>query len=225
MGKTRKDLAWEHGESLPNNSSKCCYCAKVLKSGGVTRLKQHLAGKGNQVVACTACPKEVRAEMKRLLSGWYEDVAAKRNRDFELRDALSRPAHIDDPIDPNEIPTPIDDMDDQAMKRSRIDRYLSNGELNAHVALGHMPNKKEGPFDPYALRWESARQPTVKSMWGNSKERYHIAVLRWFHFSGIPPNVANNPYFVTMFDECARAGPGVRPPSTYEIMTNLLDKE
>lgn len=41
-----EDIAWQHGTMIGGDRRKikCNYCGKEMHGGGVTRLKQHLAG-------------------------------------------------------------------------------------------------------------------------------------------------------------------------------------
>ncbi|RXH76816.1 hypothetical protein DVH24_019704 [Malus domestica] len=43
---SKRDPAWEHGDPIDGNKhgTICKYCGRVMKSGGVTRLKYHLSG-------------------------------------------------------------------------------------------------------------------------------------------------------------------------------------
>lgn len=54
------DIGWEHGTALDGDKRKvkCNYCAKIV-SGGITRLKQHVAGISGNVEQCPSAPKEV----------------------------------------------------------------------------------------------------------------------------------------------------------------------
>ena len=49
-----KDVVWEHGENL-YPGWRCNYCRAQKGGGGATRLKQHLAGRGAEVVHCQMC--------------------------------------------------------------------------------------------------------------------------------------------------------------------------
>jgi hypothetical protein len=54
-----RDQVWEHGENL-FPGFKCKYCVKEFRGGGVTRLKEDLAGKSGNVARCTKCPPDIR---------------------------------------------------------------------------------------------------------------------------------------------------------------------
>ena len=54
-----KDVVWEHGENLYPRW-RCNYCRTQKGGGGATRLKQHLAGRGAEVVHCRNVSPDVR---------------------------------------------------------------------------------------------------------------------------------------------------------------------
>ena len=49
-----EDLAWAHARAVPNakNNTICLHCNKLIKEGGITRLKYHLVGIRGQVEPC-----------------------------------------------------------------------------------------------------------------------------------------------------------------------------
>lgn len=56
------DMGWDYGELVdPNNVTKvkCKFCNHV-STGGIYRLKQHIAGNTNVVKKCKKCPEEAR---------------------------------------------------------------------------------------------------------------------------------------------------------------------
>ena len=55
------DPTWAHGQVIvgAKNSCICVYCSKRINGGGITRLKQHLAGIKGQVEACKKVPADV----------------------------------------------------------------------------------------------------------------------------------------------------------------------
>ncbi|MCX8840266.1 hypothetical protein NOL00_24975, partial [Vibrio parahaemolyticus] len=65
------DPGWMHGVAIGGNRqhTECKYCHKKLKSGGITRLKEHLAGGFKNVAACPSVPRQVREQMKGHLTG------------------------------------------------------------------------------------------------------------------------------------------------------------
>ncbi|CAO2187507.1 unnamed protein product, partial [Urochloa humidicola] len=62
-----------HGEPYRVRGFKCYYCQMTIKSGGTTRLREHLAGITQNVVYCKDVPHNVKALMK-------DQVACQRAR-------------------------------------------------------------------------------------------------------------------------------------------------
>jgi hypothetical protein len=57
--RSQADEVWEHGENIyPGFVYKYCKCSK--KSGGATRFKQHLVGRGKNVNHCSCVPPDIR---------------------------------------------------------------------------------------------------------------------------------------------------------------------
>ena len=78
-----RDVVWEHGENL-YPGWRCNYCRTQKGGGGATRLKQHLAGRGAEVVHCRNVPPDVRDFFQREL-----DRAKKATADL-ARERLRR---------------------------------------------------------------------------------------------------------------------------------------
>ena len=64
------DPGWEHGVAHDGNKKKvkCKYCGKIV-SGGIFRLKQHLARISGEVTYCKKAPEEVYMKMKEHIDG------------------------------------------------------------------------------------------------------------------------------------------------------------
>ncbi|KAL0916506.1 hypothetical protein M5K25_014025 [Dendrobium thyrsiflorum] len=65
------DPGWDHGVAQDEKKKKvkCNYCGKIV-SGGIYRLKQHLARVSGEVKCCRKAPREVILEMKENLEGY-----------------------------------------------------------------------------------------------------------------------------------------------------------
>ena len=103
-----RDPAWEH--ALPNPDSKqgsiCKYCGLVMKGGGVTRLKYHLAGVDprHNVQRCNSVPPEVKQHITAMLDHKQHQKNKKAHQIEELRAELRGEGHInlsdsDDDVD------------------------------------------------------------------------------------------------------------------------------
>jgi hypothetical protein len=75
----KTDVAWKHGVPDPANPRKiqCKYCKKWV-TGGVYRLKHHLAGTQKDVEACKAVPNEIKSEILQICARLQENLIKNR---------------------------------------------------------------------------------------------------------------------------------------------------
>ena len=64
--RNRSDLGWEHGVEVGSRQVQCNYCEEI-HSGGIYRLKHHLAGTRKNISVCPSVPKKVREKFVALL--------------------------------------------------------------------------------------------------------------------------------------------------------------
>ncbi|XP_042490145.1 uncharacterized protein LOC122070102 [Macadamia integrifolia] len=79
--------------------------------------------------------------------------------------------------------------------------------------------------DPHAYRKKGSKQLKIKEMWEDMKAYVGEAVSKWMLFHSIPTNATTGPYHQPMLDAMAEAGPGIKGPTTYEVMNVYLPKE
>ncbi|KAJ7980474.1 HAT dimerization domain-containing protein [Quillaja saponaria] len=74
------DPGWEHGVAQDERKKKvrCNYCGKIV-SGGIYRLKQHLARVSGEVTYCDKAPEEVYLKMKENLEGSRSNKRQKQD--------------------------------------------------------------------------------------------------------------------------------------------------
>jgi len=80
----RSDIAWKHCNSVGGDTRKlqCKYCQKVV-TGGVYRLKHHLAGTQKDVGACKDVTDEVKKEMLEIVVGLQQNLNKKSRLNME----------------------------------------------------------------------------------------------------------------------------------------------
>ena len=79
-------------------------------------------------------------------------------------------------------------------------------------------------IDPYMFR---SKQKSIKSMFSaESAKKVGKAISEFFLFNGIPFNAADSgPYYQSMIDTIAEAGPGIKGPTGYQIGNAYLEEE
>ncbi|EEC66541.1 hypothetical protein OsI_32690 [Oryza sativa Indica Group] len=78
------DYVWNHGERI-GEGFKCKYCKMTRKSGRGTRLKEHLAGRRHNVIACSGVPPKVRKAMRISLNKVKQRTKAAKNRRAKMK--------------------------------------------------------------------------------------------------------------------------------------------
>lgn len=76
------DPGWEHGIAQDERKKKvkCNYCGKIV-SGGIYRLKQHLARVSGEVTYCDKAPEEVFLKMRENLEGCRSNKKPRQSED------------------------------------------------------------------------------------------------------------------------------------------------
>ena len=79
-------------------------------------------------------------------------------------------------------------------------------------------------IDPYMFR---SKQKSIKSMFSaEGAKKVGKAISKCFLFNGIPFNAADSgPYYQSMIDTIAEAGPGIKGPTRYQIGNAYLEEE
>ncbi|XP_058106460.1 uncharacterized protein LOC131249702 [Magnolia sinica] len=114
-GGRQPDIGWTYGQPISDNrfGSICDLCDHVSRSGGITRLKKHLAGGYRNVADCPKCPKDVREQMKTILKKNVKSKDERHVREREIKEELGRPPYAseDDVVD-------LDNDDDPEYRRA-----------------------------------------------------------------------------------------------------------
>lgn len=87
----RTDPGWQYGEEIDAKAKtvKCKFCNET-RSGGIYRLKHHLAGTKFHVEPCTKVPTEVREKFIKLLGTTVETNDAKRRKLIAIEEEEAR---------------------------------------------------------------------------------------------------------------------------------------
>ncbi|XP_068503728.1 uncharacterized protein [Phaseolus vulgaris] len=183
MASGRTDSAWKHCVSVDGKTRnlRCKYCDKVL-TGGVYRLKHHLAGTSKDVGACVSVPEDVKKSMM--------DTVVNLQQNF-LKKSISR-------------------------EESSMGQTESGIKRSIEEQIGNSSNifKRKGS------------QSTINAIFKkNDREDACQEIARFFYNNAIPFNVAKSEEFKRMVELIGRHGPGLKPPSYYEIRVKYLKQE
>ncbi|KAL5705550.1 hypothetical protein ACHQM5_023841 [Ranunculus cassubicifolius] len=121
-----RDIGWLHCRPVGDGTSKtqCNYCGKVMSGGGITRMKQHLAG-GNDVEKCTKCGVEVRQ--------LFRDMLRKKKQPKSSSRRLKAQRYEEDGDDA--LPDFEDDKEISPMTQCQLSAGVSFGRADEEIAL------------------------------------------------------------------------------------------
>ncbi|KAH7856040.1 hypothetical protein Vadar_031995 [Vaccinium darrowii] len=124
------DIGWKFGVTVEKNNRsrvKCKLCDKVM-SGGITRLKEHLAHKKGQVASCDRVTSEVRILMMQHLQGNNAKQFDKRKRKEESKEQI-RATQCDEEDEYDAFNMHSDDSDpEMSMARQESLRFQNEYE-------------------------------------------------------------------------------------------------
>ncbi|XP_058179301.1 uncharacterized protein LOC131298043 [Rhododendron vialii] len=225
---SKKDPGWKYCEKVePHNNTKlkCIFCNEV-KNGGVSRIKQHLAGGAKRnTAACRRCPPEVREEMREFI----------RKRD-EAKSQIKSIPDIDDAMNDDDYDL---DLDDDIIESNPRSKKSSTHGSTTSASIHSKPKKPRNiePLDTYYTpepevvvenRKAKGKQPKIDENEPYKKilkDRAHQAIARWIYDCRIPLNVVNNDSFAPMIEAIGQYGPGLPPPTYHQVRVPLLKKE
>ena len=94
--KKETDLTWNHCESVPPHRLlvKCKYCSHTCW-GGIARMKHHLAGTKENVIACISVPDDVKDMFIKLLEDKEKVKEANRQDYFEEVDIKDKKGRLE----------------------------------------------------------------------------------------------------------------------------------
>ncbi|RVW84750.1 hypothetical protein CK203_046693 [Vitis vinifera] len=199
---SRKDFVWKYVMEVSGEQYLRCKFCNQRCTGGVNRLKHHLAGTHHGMKPCNKVSEDPRLECKEALAN-FKDKKTKRN---ELLQEIG--------------------MSPTSMHESALSKTI--GTLGSGSGSGSVSGSGEsiprGPMDKFTI--SQPRQSTLNSKW-KQEERKEVCrkIGRFMYSKGLSFNTVNDPYWFPMIDVVANFGPGFKPPSMHELRTWILKEE
>ncbi|MQL86131.1 hypothetical protein Taro_018670, partial [Colocasia esculenta] len=194
------DIGWQHGVMLGSRHNfKCNYCSFMGQGGGVFCLKKHLTGGRlagyHDVHGCKMVPNEV----KKLMIEHLKHVQAETTR-----------KRVDK------------EMQERIIPRRERDEDIED-EVEMYAEYVHDPDVQErrARAQSRAEAWEGDQRAAHRG----PKYKVGRAIAKWWHHTGLPFNVANNPYYKTAIQEVQRGGLHVQPPTVRDLAGQYLQDE
>ena len=188
--------------------------------GGVFRLKQHLAGGYRNTLGCKKVLEHVRKEIQD-----YMELKKSTKEAYDMSRQMPQGYFVDE------------DEDDECVEMNpRSGKHASGG--SGTKGSNNVPSKKprqKGPLDMYytpnpanvvKARKDQGRQKTLNELCRKElREKACRELARWFYDAGNPFYAATYDSFAIACESIGQFGPGLKPPSMYELRVPFLKKE
>ncbi|XP_073006374.1 uncharacterized protein [Typha latifolia] len=185
----------------------CKYCLKVILGGGISRLKQHLAGERGNIAPCESVPEDVKAQMQQHLGFRVLERLKKQKEPEGAKSSIerSREGYNDDTSNATSA------GDSSAKRRREEDEGTSCKSVRNKM---HVLNASLRPQS--TLRFSVASQESI--------DQADLAIAKFMYDVGIPFSAANSSFFQKVADAIAAAGPGYKMPSFHSLRGKLLKR-
>ncbi|KAG9445278.1 hypothetical protein H6P81_016618 [Aristolochia fimbriata] len=207
------DLGWAHGMMVNGDRQKikCRYCQKVILGGGISRLKQHLAGERGNIAPCEKVPEDVKAQMHQHL-GFKILERLQKQKESEALDSPSQEGREEENSDMvHKFVSPTLTHIRGGKKRAkRTEEEISTRRRRKMLTIAATPVGQSYSHIAFAPQ-ESINQADV-------------AVAKFVYDVGLPLGMVNSLYFQPMVDAICAVGPGYKVPSYHALRGKLLKK-
>ncbi|XP_043722633.1 uncharacterized protein LOC122669827 isoform X2 [Telopea speciosissima] len=212
------DLGWAHGVMVNGDRQKikCRYCHKMILGGGISRLKQHLAGERGNIAPCEKVPDDVKAQMQQHL-GFKVLERLKKQKELET---------IKNPLAPYVQGKEEGNSDDMQKSPSTFCTLGSSGIKKGKEGDEETSGRRKRHRKPFIPTVTAISQfPMLQNFASQeSIDQADMAVANFMYDAGLPFSAANSIYFQQMADAIAAVGPGYKIPSYHSLRGNLLNK-
>lgn len=209
------DPGWAHGIMVNGGRQKikCKYCHKVMLGGGISRLKQHLAGERGNVAPCEEVPAEVKVQIQQHLGF---KVLEKLKRQKEPKSCNKSASYMQCREEEEE--------DDVQIQKTSVTQGSSR-RRGKQALEGISSRTKRQRKQCFPTATTIVAQPLIQSFASQEiMDQADVAVARFMYEAGIPFTAANSHYFQEMADAIAAVGPGYRMPSYHSLRGKLLNR-
>lgn len=210
------DPGWAHGIMVNGGRQKikCKYCHKIMLGGGISRLKQHLAGERGNVSPCEEVPEDVKVQMQQHLGFKVLERLKRQKGSKSSKDSMSFIQGREEGDD-GDVVRLQDIVSTRGTGRKR-------GKEVVERIFNRSKRQKKQHFSTIA---PIVAQPIHQSFASQeSMDEADMAVARFLYDAGIQFTAANSQYFQEMADAIAAVGPGYKMPSYHSLRGKLLKR-
>ncbi|KAI3764008.1 hypothetical protein L2E82_14008 [Cichorium intybus] len=209
---SRRDPSWKYGVEIevPDQKKgykylKCNFCNKII-TGGVKRMKEHLACTHKDVAPCAKVPIEVKDEIKQYLKNFASTKIALQQNFKERVDYVTCSVSSNGSCENSMEDTNSSHSGSSRGIREPMDRFMKSKEDDEYERM--MAGENMTPM--------SAKE---------HRNKVCLDIGRFFFENGIPFNCATSPPFINMLRSIGNYGCELKAPTMHEMKTWILKEE
>jgi hypothetical protein len=237
------DPGWKYGywANLQKPDKVTCTLCDTEVSGGIKRLKQHLAGGYGDAKMCPKTTTAIRKEMRdylesnkrrRPLFNEEGDEQPEEPADVVVVDAVAAPAARAKSVQVEDT-APVESKVQPSLgtvAKQRRANYLfkataaSNTKAKPKVNKSIVEMLRKTPEELVDERRKGCSQPTISAKIRTKEEKHYVDQqwVLWFYECGVPFNAAAARQFEIAIEATAQFGSGYKPPTPYMLGEPLL---
>ncbi|KAH0850041.1 hypothetical protein HID58_095851 [Brassica napus] len=223
----KQDSAWKHCEVYKYGDRvqmRCLYCKKMFKGGGITRVKEHLAGKKGQGTICDQVPEEVRLFLQQCIDGTVRRQRKRRRSSAEPLPIAYFPPEETQVVEGSYVNNGevVAAAGGQSSGRTKQRTYRSRKNIVERSELANVEDLIGGDMDnliPVAI---SSVKNIVHPSSKDREKTVHMAIGRFLFDIGADFDAVSSVNFQPLVDAIVSGGFGVSLPANEDIKSWIL---
>jgi len=224
--KNARDKAWRYAYEAPNDVGKViCIPRERIISGGINRLKYHLAGiKKHDSNPCLKVTDEEKRFINALLAAAEEKKLNRERAKLAMRAAIAESEGA--PFDMQEEEEALENIPGSLRgPRIRKQNFSFTGSTSTSPTSSSSPSGSPSGIGGYFVpRNTPGAQPSLEgTAWFKEvHEQTDIAASDFWFFNNISMNAADSPYWFNMVNAMTISGKGYKPPNRKDMSGRLV---
>ena len=183
----------------------------MIKGGGITRLKYHLAGIRGQVESFKVVSSDIRFQMKQMIEDLKKSKQTKKRIQSEIGNPYGDPFDVDEEEEEEEEDRVVEKTEKSLPQT--LGKRKSRGK-DVDTDMGQIRGKKKIK-SYFAPRTTPGAQPTIRSALATKAmiDNAKMNVARWWYHSNVHFYASQSPYYQLMIDSIGAIGLGFKGPS------------
>jgi hypothetical protein len=226
--KNARDKTWRYAYEAPDEPGKviCINCERVI-SGGINRLKYHLAGiRKHDTNPCDKNTEEIKRFVNSILAAGEEKKLHRERERLAVRAAIaeSQGATIDMEQEQAALENIVGSFRAPRIRKQGAS-FTASASASSSRVHSSSPPSASGIGSYFVHRNTPGAQPSLEATGWNKEvhEQTDIAVSDFFYLHNIPLRVIDSPYWLNLVTAMTVSGKGYKSPTRTDLSERLVN--